>query len=84
MGAILNPFARSASTSSAGTTTTQKVKQALTPEQQHLYANETLFNFRWIAKVMASRSTHVLMQADLVPVELEQELAEIGELCSIN
>lgn len=67
MGALWKPF---------GSSTFGNV---LTLEQRQLYAKETLFNFRWIAKFLASHSFYVFTRDDLAPYYLQQELAELGE-----
>lgn len=51
---------------------------ALTEEQRRMYASEKLFNFRWISKIVATYSPYILTDADLVPENIYQELAELG------
>jgi hypothetical protein len=50
----------------------------LTEEQRRMYAAEQLFNFRWIFKVLAKRSTHILTEADLVSNLVKAELDVLG------
>ncbi|KAF9482285.1 alpha/beta-hydrolase [Pholiota conissans] len=55
----------------------------LTEEQRRMYASEKLFNFRWISKVVATRSPYTLTEADLVPQNIYQELAELGQFAEL-
>lgn len=50
----------------------------LTEEQRRLYAAEKLMNFRWIYKILAKRSTHLLTEADLVSNAISVEIDELG------
>ena len=68
MGVLSFPFKPSGSSSSA----------TETEEQRLLYSKEVNFNFRWIAKFLATHSSHVLTADDLVPDDVQQELAELG------
>ncbi|KAF8148495.1 Alpha/Beta hydrolase protein [Pholiota molesta] len=56
---------------------------ALTEEQRRMYASEKLFNFRWISKIVATYSPYVLTDADLVPENIYQELAELGQFAEL-
>ena len=51
----------------------------LTEPQRQMYAAEKLENFRWISKLLATYSDHILSSIDLAPDELYKELAELGE-----
>ncbi|KAG5646358.1 hypothetical protein DXG03_003681 [Asterophora parasitica] len=61
----------------------RKPKYALTEEQRRMYSLEKLSNFRSMSKVLATRSSYQLTDADLVPIETENELAEIGQFAEI-
>lgn len=50
----------------------------LTKEHRRLYAAEQLLNFRWIFKLLAKRSKHILTEADLVSNAVSVELDELG------
>ncbi|KAJ8081874.1 hypothetical protein PM082_007720 [Marasmius tenuissimus] len=63
--------------------TVEKVKHPLTEEQKRMYASEKLMNFRWISKMLASCSPYVLKSSDVVPVDLQMELAEIGQFTEL-
>lgn len=56
-------------------------EQELTDEQRRLYAAEKLLNFRWIFKLLAKRSKHILTEADLVSNLINIELDELGACC---
>lgn len=51
----------------------------LTELQRQMYAAEKLENFRWISKLLATYSDHILTSTDLVSDELYKELSELGE-----
>lgn len=55
-------------------------KAVLTDAQRAMYRSEKLMNFRWLAKLVATYSSYTLTQKDLAPVDVELELAEIGDL----
>lgn len=54
-------------------------KHKLSEAQKKMYASEKTMNFRWISKLVASRSSHILTAKDLASLDLYVELAEIGE-----
>ena len=56
----------------------QSPEQELTDEQRRLYAAEKLQNFRWIYKILAKRSKHILTAADEVSKGISVELDELG------
>ncbi|KAK7044856.1 triacylglycerol lipase [Favolaschia claudopus] len=68
----------------ASTASNTKRKYALTKEQKHMYASETLVNFRWISKIMASYSPHKLSSRDIPPLEVTDYLSEIGQFAEIT
>lgn len=49
--------------------------EQLTVEQRQMYAAEKLVNFRFIAKLLGTRSHHVLTSVDLAPLTLQSELS---------
>ena len=53
-------------------------KHEFTQEQRRLYASERLLNFRWISKILAKRSAHILTEADLVSEVVGTELDDLG------
>ncbi|KAF7360176.1 Triacylglycerol lipase [Mycena venus] len=53
-------------------------KYVLTKEQRHMYASETLINFRWISKIMATRAPYTLSSKDFAPAEVKDYVSEIG------
>ncbi|KAF8652408.1 hypothetical protein AX16_004436 [Volvariella volvacea WC 439] len=55
----------------------------LTKEHKELYAQEHLENFRWISRLVATRSSYVLTTSDLVPQDIVEELSEIGQFVEI-
>jgi len=55
----------------------------LTAAQKHMYASETLNNFRTIARLCATRSSYVLTSRDLAADDLYVELAELGQFAQI-
>ncbi|PCH33620.1 alpha/beta-hydrolase [Wolfiporia cocos MD-104 SS10] len=55
----------------------------LTPQQTHMYASETLVNFRTIARLCATRSSYTLGVRDLAAEDLLSELADLGEFAQI-
>jgi hypothetical protein len=55
-----------------------KRKVELTDEQKCMYASETATNFRWISRLLAGHSEHVLCEKDLASTDLFNQLAEIG------
>ncbi|KAF7351387.1 Triacylglycerol lipase [Mycena sanguinolenta] len=59
-------------------------KYALTKEQTAMYRNETLQNFRTIAKIMSTYASYTLSAKDLAPVEVKEYLSEIGEFAEIT
>lgn len=50
----------------------------LTEEQRRMYASEKLDNFRWISRLVATRSSYTLKNTDLAPESLHLELSDIG------
>ncbi|KAK7047280.1 hypothetical protein VNI00_006511 [Paramarasmius palmivorus] len=62
---------------------TKATKHALTEAQKIMYASEKATNFRWISKIMASYSPHVLTSSDVAPVNIQSELAEIGQFTEL-
>ncbi|KAJ6487728.1 Alpha/Beta hydrolase protein [Mycena sanguinolenta] len=59
-------------------------KYALTKEQAAMYRQETLQNFRTIAKIMSKYASCTLSAKDLAPVEVKDYLSEIGEFAEIT
>ncbi|KAG8857675.1 hypothetical protein FRB96_005693 [Tulasnella sp. 330] len=55
----------------------------LTPEQKLMYASEKEENFRFILRIAGSRSSYVLTSKDHAPMELLQELSDIGQFTEI-
>lgn len=55
-----------------------KPKTILTKTEKHMYAAETATNFRWLAQLLATHSTRVLGDDDLVDSDIQSELADIG------
>ncbi|RDB29816.1 Mono- and diacylglycerol lipase [Hypsizygus marmoreus] len=60
-----------------------KRKYTLTEEQRRMYASEKLMNFRWISKVVATRSSYMLRDANLASPEVTAELAELGQFAEV-
>ncbi|KAI0068349.1 alpha/beta-hydrolase [Artomyces pyxidatus] len=58
-------------------------KITLTAEQKQMYAAERLINFRWIAKLCATRSSRVLTAEDRAPPDLQAELSELGQFAEL-
>ncbi|KAJ6478744.1 Alpha/Beta hydrolase protein [Mycena vitilis] len=56
-----------------------KRKYVLTKEQRHMYSSETLINFRWISKILATYAPHTLSATDFAPAEVKDYLSEIGQ-----
>jgi hypothetical protein len=48
-----------------------------------MYALEKTENFRWIANILARPSSYTLTSRDQAPVELQVELAEIGQYAEV-
>ncbi|KAJ7468086.1 Alpha/Beta hydrolase protein [Mycena latifolia] len=61
----------------------QTHKHILTEEQKLMYASEKLMNFRWISKVMATYSPYTLSSVDLAPVDIQNDLSEIGQFAEV-
>ncbi|KAF8068975.1 Alpha/Beta hydrolase protein [Lyophyllum atratum] len=61
----------------------RKPKYALTEEQRRMYALEKLTNFRLISKVLATRSSYLLTDANRASPEIEVELALLGQFAEI-
>jgi hypothetical protein len=55
----------------------------MSDDQLRMYASETSENFRWVSKLLASRSRRTLTVSDLTSVELQQELSEFGQFAEI-
>ena len=55
----------------------------LSDAQLRFYASETGENFRWVSKLVASRSPYTLTSSDLTSVELQHELSELGQFAEI-
>ncbi|KAL6300014.1 Alpha/Beta hydrolase protein [Sparassis latifolia] len=55
----------------------------LTPTQKLLYASERAPNYRQIAKLFATRSKYTLSPCDLVPSDVQLQLAEFGEFAEM-
>ncbi|EIN13723.1 alpha/beta-hydrolase [Punctularia strigosozonata HHB-11173 SS5] len=55
----------------------------LTEAQKLMYNAEKEVNFRWIAKVFATRSSYLLSENDRASPELVDELAELGEFAEV-
>ncbi|EGO00311.1 hypothetical protein SERLA73DRAFT_180832 [Serpula lacrymans var. lacrymans S7.3] len=55
----------------------------LSPEQRHMYASERLINFRWISKILATRSPRILNDDDLTSPDLHLELATLGQFSEL-
>lgn len=57
--------------------------QTLTAEQKRMYGLEKLDNFRWVSRLLADCSPRPLTMDDLVPMELELELSELGQFAEL-
>lgn len=57
--------------------------EELTVEQRQMYAAEKLVNFRFIAKLLGTRSHHVLTSADLAPLTLQSELSIFSQFAEV-
>src|SRR5436190_13122008 len=57
---------------------------ALTESQRRMYALEKAKNFRGVATVFTKHSSHILSPQDLVPLDLQLELAEIGQFAEVS
>jgi hypothetical protein len=55
----------------------------LSDAQLRSYASETGENFRWVSKLVASRSPYTFTSSDLASVELQRELSELGQFAEI-
>ncbi|PPQ72981.1 hypothetical protein CVT24_000294 [Panaeolus cyanescens] len=55
----------------------------LTEEQRRMYASEKLDNFRWISKLVATRSSYTLTDSDRAPESLHLELADLGQFAEL-
>ncbi|KAG6835208.1 hypothetical protein H0H93_003698 [Arthromyces matolae] len=51
--------------------------------QTFSYGLEKTENFRWAAKLFGAQSQHTLCSEDLVPVDLQLELSEIGQFAEV-
>ncbi|KAF5368819.1 hypothetical protein D9758_002967 [Tetrapyrgos nigripes] len=56
----------------------------LSETTKQMYASEKLMNFRWISKILATYSSYTLTSADLASMELDLELAEIGQFTELS
>ncbi|KAJ7143303.1 Alpha/Beta hydrolase protein [Mycena crocata] len=61
----------------------QSQRYVLTEEQRHMYASEKLMNFRWISKILATYSPHILSSQDFAPAEVQNYLSEIGQFAEV-
>ncbi|KAJ6557942.1 Alpha/Beta hydrolase protein [Mycena capillaripes] len=59
-------------------------KYVLTKEQRHMYASETLINFRWISKILATYAPYTLSSKDFAPAEVKDYLSEIGQFAEVT
>ncbi|KAH8814654.1 Alpha/Beta hydrolase protein [Flagelloscypha sp. PMI_526] len=57
--------------------TTTDVKPSLTEAEKRMYAAESAMNFRWISQLLATHSTRVLGDDDLVDSETQAKLSDI-------
>jgi len=57
---------------------------ALSESQRRLYALEKSENFRFVAKIFSTPSTHILTSADLASFDLQHELSEIGQFAELS
>jgi hypothetical protein len=64
-------------------TFSEPTTEQLTPAQKRMYAHEQLDNFRWIFKLLASQSLHILTSSDLASPELQKALADIGQYAEL-
>lgn len=48
-----------------------------------MYQSEQLMNFRWIAKLCATRSPYTLSARDLVPWDVHLELTALGQFAEV-
>jgi hypothetical protein len=55
----------------------------LSDEQAGVYASEKMENFRWASRIFGTHSSHTLTSTDLAPIELQEELAEIGQFAEL-
>lgn len=55
----------------------------LSDEQAGVYASEKMENFRWASRIFGKHSSHTLTSSDLAPIELQEELAEIGQFAEL-
>lgn len=55
----------------------------LSNEQAGVYASEKMENFRWASRIFGMHSSHTLTSTDLAPIELQEELAEIGQFAEL-
>ena len=51
--------------------------------QRRTYTAETAYNFRLVAKLLQSHSSHTLTSNELVPTALQLELSEIGQFAEL-
>lgn len=61
----------------------KKVEHVLTPAQAHMYATEQACNFRYIARICATRSHYTLTASDLASAELAEELAIYAQYAQV-
>ncbi|KAJ7223674.1 alpha/beta-hydrolase [Mycena haematopus] len=59
-------------------------KFALTKDQAAMYRQETLQNFRFIARIMSTYASSTLSTKDLAPMEVKDYLSEIGQFTEIT
>ncbi|KIJ54480.1 hypothetical protein M422DRAFT_220729 [Sphaerobolus stellatus SS14] len=63
---------------------TERSERALTTIQRRAYALETEENFRWISSFLATRSKHILTEADsAVDAETYSFLSEVGQYAEL-
>lgn len=58
-------------------------KEELTVEQRQMYAAEKLVNFRFLAKLLGTRSNHILTSNDLAPLTLQSELSIFSQFAEV-
>jgi len=49
-----------------------------------MYASETLINFRWISKILATRAPYTLSSKDFAPAQVKDYISEIGQFAEIT